>query len=150
MGEAYPAITALLYTYAELIDRGDFAGLGELLAEAEVTAEGTGLATRGRDEVRVLYERSTRRYDDGTPKTQHVVSNAIVEVDPSGETATSRSRFTVLQAVAGELALQPVIAGRYDDAFACRDGAWRFVRRHMTIDLVGDVRHHLLFDLPDT
>src|SRR5947199_3221216 len=105
------AITALMYRYAELVDAGDFDGVGTLLADAEVTAVGgAGVVTQGRDAVARLFARTTRRYEDGTPRTKHVVTNVIVDVDPAGATATARSYFTVLQAVPGVLALQPVIA----------------------------------------
>ena len=41
------------------------------------------------------------------------MTNVMVDVATTAESAASRSYFTVLQAVPGELALQPVIAGRY-------------------------------------
>ena len=94
-----------------------------------------------------LYERTTRRYDDGTPRTKHVMTNVITEVADDGLTATSRSYFTVLQAVPGALALQPVIAGRYRHSYACVDGQWRVETMHIMIDLMGDLSHHMLFDL---
>jgi hypothetical protein len=53
----------------------------------------------------------------------------------------------VLQAVPGELALQPIIAGRYHDEFERHADAWRFSKRHMIPDLVGELGHHLLFEL---
>jgi hypothetical protein len=113
-----------------------------------VTAEGSDREWRGRDAILALYVRGTRRYEDGTPRTKHVTTNLIVDVDDAAGTATCRSYFTVLQAVPGELFLQPVVAGRYRDAFV-RDGdGWRFTARHMMVDLVGDLSHHLLFDLP--
>jgi len=94
-----------------------------------------------------MYESTTRRYPNGTPLTKHVTTNVMVDVDESGDTATARSYFTVLQAVPGELALQPIIAGRYRDHFERADGVWRFTGRHMVVDLMGDLGHHLLFDL---
>jgi hypothetical protein len=137
-----------LYTYAERIDEGDFDGVAQLFAHAEITFEGFDQVRRGTDEVRAMYEASTRRYpDDGTPKTKHVVTNVMVEIDETNDSATGRSYFTVLQAVPGELALQPVIAGRYRDRFERADGQWRFAARHMMVDLVGDLSHHMLFDL---
>lgn len=147
---AYHEIYVLLYSYAELIDAGDFEGLGDLLAHAELTFEGFDQVRRGRDEVIDLYQHSTRRYpDDGTPKTKHVMTNVVVEIDESAEpqTATARSYFTVLQAVPGALPLQPVVAGRYRDRFELAEGGWRFTARHMVVDLVGEVGHHLLFGL---
>ena len=75
------------------------------------------------------------------------MTNVMVDVADDGETASSRSYFTVLQAVPGELALQPVIAGRYRHTYARLDGRWEVATMHITIDLVGDLGHHMLFDL---
>ncbi len=146
MSTAERAIEALLHRYAEAIDDGDFAGVADLLADAEIVDPSGAVIAAGRDEVLALYRTTTRRYDDGTPRTHHVVTNVIVEVDP-GDThrATARSRFTVLQAT-DDFPLQPIIAGRYEDAFAIVDGRWRFVRRVMRPTLLGDLSHHLLFD----
>jgi SnoaL-like domain len=150
---AADAITTLLYTYAERIDEGDFAGVADIFAHATLTFEGFGNAVTGRDAILALYERTTRRYEDGTPRTKHVMTNVIVEMgDQIGggdgvATAASRSYFTVLQAVPVALALQPVIAGRYRHTYERVDGEWRFKTMHIIIDLMGDLGHHMLFDL---
>ena len=47
----------------------------------------------------------------------------------------------------GALALQPVIAGRYRHTYTHVDGTWQVATMHITIDLVGDLAHHMLFDL---
>ena len=100
-----------------------------------------------------LFERSTRRYPNGTPLTKHVITNVIVDLEDSGTApavrASARSYYTVFQAVPGHLALQPVIAGRYRDTFERRDGGWRFRTRHLYVDLVGDLSQHLLFELEE-
>ncbi len=145
---ATDAITKLIYTYAERIDEGDFAGVGDLFAHATLTFEGFGDAVSGRDAIEALYTRSTRRYEDGTPRTKHVMTNVMVDVDDDDETtARSRSYFTVLQAVPGALALQPVIAGRYRHTYERVDAQWRVATMHIIIDLIGDLGHHMLFDL---
>ena len=144
---ASEAITKLVYTYAERIDAGDFDGVADVFAHATLTFEGFGDAVSGRDAIAALYGRTTRRYEDGTPKTKHVMTNVMVDVADDGETAWSRSYFTVLQAVPGELALQPVIAGRYRHTYARTDDTWEVATMHITIDLVGDLGHHMLFDL---
>jgi ketosteroid isomerase-like protein len=149
MGHHTPseAITTLIYRYAERIDAGDFAGVADLFADATLTFEGFGDAVSGRGAVESLYTRTTRRYEDGTPRTKHVMTNVMVDVAEDGTSATSRSYFTVLQAVPGALTLQPVIAGRYRNAYASADGQWRFTAVHIVIDLYGDLGHHMLFDL---
>ena len=144
---AAEAITKLIYTYAERIDAGDFAGVAEVFADATLTFEGFGDAVAGRDAIEALYTRTTRRYEDGTPRTKHVMTNVMVDVADGGDSASSRSYFTVLQAVPGELALQPVIAGRYRHTYAFVENRWRVATMHITIDLVGDLGHHMLFDL---
>jgi ketosteroid isomerase-like protein len=87
---ASEAITKLIYAYAERIDAGDFAGVGELFAHATLTFEGFGDAVAGRDAVEALYTRTTRRYEDGTPRTKHVMTIVMVDVDKGGEAASSR------------------------------------------------------------
>src|SRR5829696_3698032 len=104
--------------------------------------DGTEVA-RGREAVLALYEGTTRRYEDGTPRTKHVVTNVVVDVDsPEPDAASARSYFTVLQAVDG-VPLQPIVAGRYHDQFARIEHVWRFTERVMHVDLVGDVSRHL-------
>lgn len=144
---AVHAITKLIYTYAERIDEGDFAGVAEVFEHATLTFEGFGDAVSGRDAIERLYTRTTRRYDDGTPRTKHVMTNVIVDIADDGVGASSRSYFTVLQAVPGELALQPVIAGRYRHTYEWVDDRWRVTTMHVIIDLVGELGHHMLIDL---
>ena len=86
---AAEAITKLIYTYAERIDAGDFAGVAELFAHATLTFEGFGDAVTGRDAIERLYARTTRRYEDGTPRTKHVMTNVMVDVADDGATASS-------------------------------------------------------------
>ena len=147
MPAASQEITALLFSYADRIDAGDFDGVADLFTEAEITSEGFDQAQHGRDQIRAMYEDPTRRYQDGTPRTKHVITNVTVEVDEPAGSATARSYFTVLQAVTDELALQPIIAGRYHDRSWRPEGAWPFHGRHMLVDLIGDLGHHLLFEL---
>jgi 3-phenylpropionate/cinnamic acid dioxygenase small subunit len=146
VGDARGEIENLLYRYAEHIDAGDFAAVADLFAHAEITVEGAPGATRGRREVLALYESTTRRYEpDGTPRTKHVITNPLVEVDEAAGTATCRSYFTVFQQTE-KLALQPIISGRYRDRFERVGGGWRFSARHMVLEQFGDLSQHLLID----
>jgi 3-phenylpropionate/cinnamic acid dioxygenase small subunit len=134
------AIENLIATYAELVDDGDFAGVGILLADA--TFSGSAGSVRGRDAIERMLRDSLIVYDDGTPRTKHVTTNITIEVDDEAGTAVSRSYFTALQALP-DMALQPIVSGRYHDSFERRDGQWRFVERRVRTDLVGDVSRHL-------
>ncbi len=147
MESDHVAVANLLYRYAELIDLGDFDGVGQLLAHAEITVEGIDYVQRGADTITAVLTGWTRRYDDGTPRTRHVLTNPIIEVDEAAGRATIRSSFTVFQQV-DDLVLQPIIVGRYHDRFERVDGTWRFAARHLFNDLTGDLSHHLLDQLP--
>jgi hypothetical protein len=141
------AVANLVYTYAERIDLGDFAGVAELFEHAEITAVGNDEHHAGTDAAQKLYEKTTRRYDDnGTPHTKHVTTNLILEIDEEAGTGTCRSYFTVLQQTAN-LSLQPIISGRYHDRFERVDGAWRFTHRHIISELIGDLSQHLLISV---
>lgn len=149
MSDAATRIQNLVHRYAELIDLGDFAALGELLGRAEVGSGDHPGSLTGPDAVTAMFASTTRRYEDGTPRTKHVTTNCIVEVDEDAGTGTCRSYFTVFQAVPA-LPLQPIVAGRYHDRFVREDGSWRFAERRFFIDLVGDVSQHQLVPLPST
>src|SRR2546425_8621375 len=87
-----------------------------------------------------------RAYDvvllyDGSPCTRHVVTNLVVELD-GPDRAAARSCFTVFQA-RPDFPLQPILCGRYHDAFARVDGSWRFADRLILPDLIGDLSRHL-------
>ena len=143
MAEAHEAIRNLLGRYCELVDAGDWPGLGELFSDARLCDEaGTPWAT-GRDEVIASWEKRTQMYD-GSPRTRHLTVNPIIEVDDAGGTATARAAYVVFQAT-DALPLQPVITGRYRDTFA-RDATaeWRFTERRYSVDQAGDLSHHLL------
>ena len=149
MSDLAREIENLLYSYAERIDAGDLEGVadlfvhGRILASAEATQDQT---FEGRDRVLALYRRSTRIYDDGSPHTKHVTTNSIIEVDEGANAASARSYYTVFQQV-DDLPLQPIISGRYHDTFQRIDGRWWFDTRIMIVDLIGDLSHHLLYDL---
>ena len=134
------AIENLIYRYAELIDQGDLAAIGELLRRARFVGPEGEVHAEGGEAIAAIYRAFTRLHDDGTPLSHHVTSNLIIEVD--GDTARSRSYFTVFQATQS-LPLQPVMAGRYRDEF-CRDGAgWYFTSRQIIPRLSGDLSQHL-------
>lgn len=134
-------IENLIYRYAELIDAGDLAAIGELLQHARFIGPDGAVQGEGSDDIVRIYAGFTRLYEDGTPLSHHVTSNVLVEV--AGDRASARSYFTVLQA-AENLPLQAIMAGRYLDTFACEGGAWHFTSRQIIPRLYGDLSAHLL------
>jgi SnoaL-like domain len=135
-------ISELIFEYSERIDAGDLEGVADLLASAGFGAA-AGPLLNGRDKILAMYKATVRIYEDGTPRTKHLVTNVAVRVDPTSETASARSYFTVLQQVP-EGPLGPIVSGRYRDRFVNHDGIWRFSERRIATDLVGDVSRHML------
>jgi hypothetical protein len=140
---SYIEIMNLIYSYPDRIDAGDFAGVGELFADAVIDM-GDGGTLAGSADIQAYFERWTRRYDDdGTPHTRHCITNPIVDVNEGGEEAVVRYYITVFQRT-DEFPLQPVWNNRYEDRLRRVDGRWRFARRRGYSHLPGDVSHHLL------
>ena len=141
------AITDLVYRYAELIDAGDFDGMGELLDRADFGGANTPKMS-GAKNISGLFAMTTRRFPDhdgpGTPATRHLVLNLIVEI-ADGDTAAARSTFCVVQAT-DRVPLQPIVVGRYFDRFARDNDGWYFTERIADVEMVGDVSDHLLID----
>ena len=149
MSSSDRAIENLLYTYAERIDAGDLEGVASLFAHGCIKPgadAGPETVARGRDAVLKMYQQATRLYPDGSPRTRHVTTNAIIEVDAGAEHASARSYFTVVQQTE-VLPLQPIISGRYHDTFQRIQGVWWFDTRIMLVDLVGNLKQHLLYEL---
>jgi ketosteroid isomerase-like protein len=137
---AYEAIRNLLGTYCEVMDAGDFVALGELFADGVLQDDKGREIARGAEAVTSLWSAMVRLYD-GSPRTRHLVTGPVIEVD--GESATCRSSFAVLQQVSGG-PLEPVAAGRYRDEFACTHGRWHFTTRQFFLDQEGDMSRHMV------
>lgn len=136
-------IKNLLYRYAELMDAGDLEGVAALFSKAR-TKVGGGTVQEGAEPMLALWRANVKIFPCGTPRTKHVITNAIVEVDKKAGTATCRSYYTVFQA-APDLPFQAICAGRYHDAFVREKGEWRFSERdYSMLELVGDLSQHLL------
>ncbi|MBX7432207.1 nuclear transport factor 2 family protein [Mycobacterium sp. Y57] len=133
------AVTELLYRYAELIDAGDFDGVGALLGR------GSFMGVAGAERIASLFAGTTRRFPDhgNTPRTRHLVLNPVVDVH--ADTAAARSTFCVVQQTE-TVPLQPIVVGRYRDTFTRGGDGWYFAERLVDIEMIGDVSAHLLVD----
>lgn len=129
-------LTAMIYDYAELFDTGQFETFASLFEHgvwhtAEPGAEG----------VRRYIEERVVTYD-GSPRTKHVTTNLVLDVDEDAGTAAARSYVTVFQSLEpGDL--RAVFSGRYRDRFERVDGEWRWRERTIIHDLTGDVSGHV-------
>ena len=137
------AITNLLYRYAELMDAGELEQVAALFEHACVTLGG-GLVVEGSAAMLDQWRAIVRIYPCGTPRTRHVVTNPILEIDEAAGTATCRSVYTVFQQTP-DLQLQAIASGRYHDSFERIDGTWRFATRdYSMLDFIGDLSQHML------
>jgi SnoaL-like domain len=135
-------IANLLYRYAECMDRGDLVGATSLFAHARVRV-GPRDATIDAAAMLKFWTAAVFLYPDGTPRTKHLVTNPIIEVDEAAGTASCRSCFVVMQRTQ-DFPLQTIVTGRYHDEFQRVAGLWRYSFRDFTlIDMVGDVSRHL-------
>ena len=125
--------------YAERLDAGDLDGVAALFEHGTFRNARGGTPRAGAAEVRRMYDQ-VRIFDDGTPRTKHVLGNITVGVDEESGTATAACTFTVLQAAP---ALRAVLAGRYLDRFERVDGVWRYAERVVDPALVGDLSTHM-------
>lgn len=135
------AIPNLLYRCADLFDTGEFEQAARLFDHGGVVVDGKLI--EGAANICAMWERVVFRYEDGTPKTRHLITNPTIELSDGGQTAECRSQWTVLQALDG-LPLQIIGSGRYDDELLLVDGGWAFARRkYSKVDFWGDVSRHL-------
>jgi hypothetical protein len=138
------AIHTLIMSCAERVDAGRYADAATLFEHAtfrrEFKVDGrTEFETfRGTAGVNAWLARSPL-FSDGTPRTRHVHTNLIIELD--GDAASSRCYVSVFQQTPA-LPLQPIAVGRYIDSFERMNGQWRFTDRLLTGFLLGNIGMH--------
>jgi len=132
-------------TYADHLDAGRFGDVAAMFEHATYRiahADGEHTSSyEGAAQVRAFCEQ-TRLYPDGTPRTKHLITNVVVDVD--GDSADARSYATVLQQT-DALPLQPIASGIYVDRFERVGGTWRFADRLISGFLLGDRSQHVVW-----
>src|ERR1700759_1972357 len=91
-------IANLIARYAFVTDDGDFAALGDLFARGSFTLNG-GPAAHGAAAGTGRAGRVLQTSRAGTPRTRHVPTNLLIDIDESAGVALSRSYFTVFQSL---------------------------------------------------
>ena len=135
-------IERLLFAYSDGLDRGDLVATSELFGTDGLYGQVDGPAVRGASQVLAAMKHSVHLYD-GVPRTRHIVTNIVIDVNDDQITAQCRSYVQVLHQPPGG-ALGPVAAGTYFDHVQLTNGTWKFAERRMLIDLIGDMSTHLL------
>jgi hypothetical protein len=137
-------ITHLIYTYALYIDQGKLDKAAELFTHATVKIPGS-IEPADHKAFLQLLQKVVIIYPDGTPKTRHLISNPMIEIDEELGKATATSTFTVLQQTEA-LPLQIVATGYYNDRFEKHNDRWRFSHRESTLPhIYGNIQHHINF-----
>ncbi|MFF3440137.1 nuclear transport factor 2 family protein [Streptosporangium sp. NPDC002721] len=122
-------IENLISSYAYRNDDADFAGLGDLYADAVFTLD--GMSAHGREEMETAARGIVEVGEDGRSTTTHEITNIVIEIDEEAGTAVGHAYWTLYRTVSGT-PRRPVLSGRYLDRFERRDGRWRFAERNAT------------------
>jgi hypothetical protein len=117
--------------------------VGDLFAGGALVDPNGNEIARGRESVASFY-RSTVILYDGSPRTDHVTKDAVVDVDEREGTATCRSAYVVHQEIDGVRVR--VAEGHYSDAFRRVDGTWRFARRQFFLDESREIGKHITIE----
>jgi len=129
------AITALVHSYALLLDHGETDAVAALFEHSTWRSDPDGPVLRGSEEVRPVYEKLTT--DEGSPRTKHLLTNLTVHVDQGGSTASAHCYWTVLQNVEALRTIEIILSGQYTDTFEKVGGTWRFTDRLVNVDFIG-------------
>jgi hypothetical protein len=138
-------ILELLHRAAHAVDSGDFDAYGELFARASVTIGSD--TRRGREDI-ASRARATVILHEGSPRTNHLVQNAVIEIDAEGRTARVTSYVQVVQGVPPDFPLQTIGTARYRDLLHHDADGWYFLERVAEVMLVGDLSRHSMAALP--
>jgi hypothetical protein len=130
-------ITALVHSYAIVLDEGDMDAVAALFEHSTWRAEPGDTVLRGSAEVRPVY--AQLEVPAGGPRTKHLLSSLTVNVEPGAPTASSHCNWTVLQNVRAGEPITIIFSGQYTDKFEKADGKWHFSDRLITTDLTRDL-----------
>jgi 3-phenylpropionate/cinnamic acid dioxygenase small subunit len=141
MTDPVTQISNLMFRYAELFDTGRFDEFAALFEHGQWHKAAPGVAA-----TRQWIEDNVQLYDD-RPRTKHVTTNVVVDVDEAAGTATASAYVTIFQALP-DFPLQPIFSGRYQDRLTRIDGQWWWTERHVIGDLYGDISRHVRYPPP--
>ncbi len=123
-------IRRLLIEYGRTLDRRDFTAYSALFAhDGEWVGVGTIGSAKGPAAIRAFMGTNI----GGTPaRCNHLMTNMAIDV--AGDSATAWSRWTLIDADAGD---RPVLvySGHYDDVLTRENGARKFRRRIAWVDI---------------
>lgn len=135
-------ISNLLFEYAEYIDDGKLELAASLFEHAQIKISNEPVMI-GHEALLALWKKILIIYPCGTPKTKHVVTNPIIDINESGTHACVKSYFNVFQPDQNQN-IRLILSGRYHDEFSFKNKKWVWSQRDYThIDFSGDLSLHL-------
>ena len=134
-------IERLMHLYAHRIDAAAFDDFAALFEHGTLHLRGLGPPATGTAEVRDLVGRVVILHD-GSPRTNHLMANILIDVADDRSSATARSYVQVVHGLAGQ-PIATIATAFYDDRYTRVDGRWWFERRVATASLVGDMSTHV-------
>jgi ketosteroid isomerase-like protein len=140
------AITELTYRYASCIDSGDLDGVADLFEHGHMCQPTGEITVQGRDEVRRAFD-TVILYDDGTPRTHHVITNSVIDLVDGADEATGSCYVTVVQGIEKTGPIEVILVGRYTDKYRRTANGWEFAERCFQADMKGDLSRHTREDL---
>lgn len=120
-------IRRVLALYCHRCDDRQFGALAELFALDGRFTFGAADAA-GRPDILAWFESNNPPDQAG----KHLTLNSVVDI--RRPTANVTSDFVFFQQ--RETAIVPVVAGRYDDVFECRNGQWLMQHRVVRVDML--------------
>lgn len=133
-------IENLIAHYTHLLDKGDFAGVGNLFIHGRIGS--LGAYTDGAD-IEKMLKSNLQIYPNGTPNTAHITTNTVIHINDDESLATAKSYLVIYQQDTNRsFPLQPIMTGTYDDTFVRIDGQWHFKERSLSMGFAGDLSHH--------
>ena len=124
------AIENLMVSYAYANDDADIEELGRLYKDATFRID--EMIAVGSDAIEAVASNMIQLMDDGRSSTTHELTNIVIDIHPSGDSATGRAYWTLYKTISGS-PREAVLSGRYADIFVYHEGNWRFKERNATI-----------------
>jgi len=134
------AIENVIAQYTHFLDKGNFKAVAGMFKHGQIVVDGKPVDSEG---IEKMLNFNVQLYPDGTPRTAHVTTNIVLNVDEDEQSGSAKSYLTIFQADSeSAFPLQPVLIGTYDDQFTKIDGEWYFKQRILSLSLIGDLSHH--------
>ncbi len=127
------AIRDLLSAYCFHVDDGEYDEWANLFVEDATLLAGDLATCQGRAEIKAFIVAAV---GGDVPPRKHCTMNAMVKVD--GATATANSYIIVVRAD-GDGGIVNSLAGRYQDELVKQGDGWKFQKRIICMDILGDL-----------